>query len=112
MTNLDRMPLVVLDRPYRGGDGLGVFDVMATLWGLVLLVLAIAAVVALLWNSFALRAEMRQLRADLQDLRAVPPVPEPTAESTPEPSAEPSAEPEPTPKPKHAPSKEPPASTD
>jgi len=70
MNSLDRLPRPDLDRGRYDGDGFDFLHVLATLFGLALLVLAIAAVVLLVWNSFKVRAEVRALSADVSVIRA------------------------------------------
>jgi hypothetical protein len=70
MNFLDRMPRPDGDHRYYNGDGPDVLYVLFTLFGLALLVLAIAALVVLLWNSFKVRAEVRALSAEVSTLRA------------------------------------------
>lgn len=71
MNFLDRMPRPDADRGRFYGDGFDVFHVLATFLGVMLLVLGIAAVVLLVWNSFKVRAEVRALSAEVSALHAV-----------------------------------------
>jgi len=70
MNLLDRIPRLDADRGRFDGDGFDVLHVLATVFGAMLLVLGIAAVVLLVWNSFKVRAEVRALSADVGALRA------------------------------------------
>ena len=70
MNLLARMPRPDADRGRFDGDGFDVLHLLATFFGVMLLVLGIAAVVLLVWNSFKVRAEVRALSADVSALRA------------------------------------------
>lgn len=70
MNFLDHMPRPDADRGHFDGDGFDVLHLLATFFGVMLLVLGIAAVVLLVWNSFKVRAEVKALSADVSALRA------------------------------------------
>ncbi len=111
MNFLDRLPRPHADGRRFDGDGFDVLHVLATFFGVMLLVLGIAAVVVLVWNSFKVRAEVRALSADVSALRAAqlaPPAGTPADPSHPA-VAEAAAEASnaPAPKPKRAPRKKP-----
>ncbi len=58
-----------MDRGRYDDDGFDVLHVIATFFGVMLIVLGIAAVALLVWNSFKVRAEVRALSADVSALR-------------------------------------------
>jgi hypothetical protein len=124
MNPLDRMP-----GPYPRGErgGIEAVHIVATFFGIALVLLAVVAVVLLLWNSFKVRAEVQALRSELARLgsgvpaaptspgvnagtMAVPPSP-PAAPPTSPPSASESqstpATKAPATKPRRAPKKKP-----
>lgn len=123
MTILDRLPRPVLDRPHYDDDGIGVFHVLGTVFGVVMFVLVLAAIVTLLWNSFATRAEMRALSDEVRALRqeqashtashgatddaSAGATPTPPGSVSADASAAPAPKPKPEPKPKRAPRKKP-----
>ena len=65
MNPLDRLP-----GPYPRGerDGFNAFHVVAAFFGTALVLLAVAVIVLLLWNSFKVRTEVRTLRGEVARL--------------------------------------------
>jgi len=66
MNPLDRIP-----GPRGDHDGVDVWHVIGTLFGIGLVVVVLIAVGILLWNSFKVRSELRTLRGEVALLRGV-----------------------------------------
>jgi hypothetical protein len=73
MNQLQLISSISADRNYFDGYVSGVFSVFAALVGVVVMVLGIAVVALLVWNSFKVRSEVRALSADVSALRGEQP---------------------------------------